>query len=90
MNAIEWYFPKRLTIDTNGANEMKMNDVAEFLGLRLMHTNAIDVPIYAFQTDLTDGGVLQGREEAGEAGGDAEEAGAAGQRRARSRATSTR
>ena len=60
MNATEWYFPKRLTIDTNGANEMKMTDVAEFLGLRLMHTNRIDVPIYAFQTDLTDGGVLRG------------------------------
>jgi pimeloyl-ACP methyl ester carboxylesterase len=60
VNATEWYFPKRLTIDTNGADAMKMNDVATFLGLRLMHTNQIDVPIYAFQTDLTDGGVLDG------------------------------
>jgi pimeloyl-ACP methyl ester carboxylesterase len=60
VNATEWYFPKRLTIDTNGANEMKMTDVAEFLGLRLMHTNRIDLPIYAFQTDLTEGGVLRG------------------------------
>jgi hypothetical protein len=25
-----------------------------------MHTKRIDVPIYAFQTDLTDGGVLRG------------------------------
>jgi hypothetical protein len=39
---------------------MKMNDVATFLGLRLMHTDQIDVPIYAFQTDLTEGGVLHG------------------------------
>ena len=60
VNGVEWYFPKRLTIDTNGANEMKMNDVARFLGLRLKHTNEIDVPIYAFQTDLTDGAVLKG------------------------------
>jgi pimeloyl-ACP methyl ester carboxylesterase len=60
VNGTEWYFPKRLTIDTNGADRMKMNDVAEFLGLRLMHTKRIDVPIYAFQTDLTDGGVLSG------------------------------
>ena len=59
-NAVEWYFPRRLTIDTNGANEMKLNDVARFLGLRLKHTNRIDVPIYAFQTDLTSGGVLSG------------------------------
>jgi pimeloyl-ACP methyl ester carboxylesterase len=60
VNGTEWYFPKRLTIDTNGADRMKMNDVARFLGLRLMHTAGIDVPIYAFQTDLTDGGVLGG------------------------------
>ncbi len=59
-NGVEWYFPRRLTIDTNGANEMKQNEVADFLGLRLMHTNRIDVPIYAFQTDLTGGGVLKG------------------------------
>lgn len=62
-NGVEWFFPRRLTIDTNGANEMRQNDVAEFLGLRLEHTNRIDVPIYAFQTDLTDGRVLRGAEE---------------------------
>ncbi len=60
VNAVEWYFPRRLSIDTNGADELKQNDVAEFLGLRLMHAKRIDVPIYAFQTDLTDGGVLRG------------------------------
>ncbi len=59
-NAVEWYFPKRLTIDVNGADELKQNDVAEFLGLRLEHARRIDVPIYAFQTDLTDGDVLRG------------------------------
>ena len=59
-NATEWYFPRKLTIDTNGANEMRQNDVAKFLGLRLKHTKRIDVPIYAFQTDLTNGGVLRG------------------------------
>jgi pimeloyl-ACP methyl ester carboxylesterase len=59
-NATEWYFPRRLTIDTNGANDMRQNDVAKFLELRLKHTKKIDVPIYAFQTDLTNGGVLSG------------------------------
>ena len=39
-----------------------MNDVAEFLGLRLEHTRQIDVPIYAFETDLTGGDVLRGAE----------------------------
>jgi pimeloyl-ACP methyl ester carboxylesterase len=60
VNSVEWFFPKRLSIDTNGANEMEQNDVADFLGLRLEHTDDIDVPIYAFQTDLTNGGVLEG------------------------------
>ncbi len=59
-NGVEWYFPKRLTIDTNGADELVQNDVADFLGLRLFHARGINVPIYAFQTDLTDGGVLRG------------------------------
>ena len=59
-NGTEWYFPKRLTIDTDGADGMRMNDVAEFLGLRLEHTRQIDVPIYAIQTDLTGGDVLRG------------------------------
>jgi pimeloyl-ACP methyl ester carboxylesterase len=59
-NAVEWYFPRRLTIDTNGANEMRQNDVAQFLGLRLLHTKKVDLPFYSIQTDLTDGRVLEG------------------------------
>jgi pimeloyl-ACP methyl ester carboxylesterase len=59
-NGVEWYFPRRLTIDTNGANQLEQNDVADFLGLRLLHARKINVPIYAFQTDLTDGAVLRG------------------------------
>jgi pimeloyl-ACP methyl ester carboxylesterase len=59
-NAIEWFYPRRLNLDANGADQMKMNDVARYLGLRLQHTDEIDVPIYAFQTDLTDGAVLEG------------------------------
>ena len=59
-NGVEWFFPRRLTIDTNGADQLEQNDVARFLGLRLEHAKKIDVPIYAFQTDLTDGGVLRG------------------------------
>ena len=59
-NGVEWFFPRRLTIDTDGANQMRQNAVARFLGLRLRHTNRIDIPIYAIQTDLTGGGVLAG------------------------------
>ena len=59
-NGVEWFFPRRLTIDTNGANQLRRNRVARFLGLRLEHSAAVDLPVYAVQTDLTGGGVLRG------------------------------
>ena len=59
-NSIEWYFPKRLTIDTNGADQLRDNAVARYLGLRLFHTRQVDLPLYALQTDLTGGHVLGG------------------------------
>jgi pimeloyl-ACP methyl ester carboxylesterase len=59
-NAVEWYFPKKLTIDTNGADQMTQNDVANLLGLRLMHTRKVDLPLYAIATDLAGAHVLDG------------------------------
>ena len=59
-NAVEWYFPKRLSIDVNGANALRRNAVARFLNLPLRHGDEIDVPLLAIQTDLTQGGVLEG------------------------------
>jgi pimeloyl-ACP methyl ester carboxylesterase len=59
-NAVEWYFPIRLTIDTNGADQMTQNDVASFLGLRLMHTSQVNLPLYAIATDLAGAHVLDG------------------------------
>ena len=59
-NAVEWYFPKRLTIDTNGADQMTRNDVANFLGLRLFHTRRVNLPLYAIATDLAGAHVLDG------------------------------
>jgi pimeloyl-ACP methyl ester carboxylesterase len=59
-NAVEWYFPQRLTIDVNGADQLKQNAAARFLGLRLKHLKQVNVPVYAIQTDLTNGGVLRG------------------------------
>jgi hypothetical protein len=59
-NGVDWYFPRKITIDANGADQMKMNDVAKFLGLRLEHTKQIDLPLYVFQTDNTNGDVLKG------------------------------
>jgi pimeloyl-ACP methyl ester carboxylesterase len=59
-NAVEWYFPTRLTIDTNGADQMAQNDVANFLGLRLTHTRKVNLPLYAIATDLAGAHVLDG------------------------------
>jgi len=59
-NGVDWFFPRRITIDANGADQLKMNDVAKFLGLRLEHTKQIDLPLYVFQTDNTEGDVLKG------------------------------
>jgi pimeloyl-ACP methyl ester carboxylesterase len=56
----EWYFPRRLSVDSFGADSMKRDKVTNFLGLRLWHTKEINVPLYAYQTDLTGGGVLLG------------------------------
>ncbi|MEA2424532.1 MAG: hypothetical protein QOH13_942, partial [Thermoleophilaceae bacterium] len=56
----EWYFPRRLSLDSFGADSMKKDKVTNFLGLRLWHTKEINVPLYAYQTDLTSGGVLIG------------------------------
>jgi pimeloyl-ACP methyl ester carboxylesterase len=59
-NAVEWYFPKRLTIDTNGADQMTRNDVGNFLGLRLFHTRKVKLPLYAIASDLAGAHVLDG------------------------------
>jgi pimeloyl-ACP methyl ester carboxylesterase len=59
-NGVEWFFPRRLTIDTDAASPMARTASADFLGLRLFHTKKIDDPLYVIQTALTDGRVLQG------------------------------
>ena len=59
-NAIEWFFPKRLTIDTDAASPMAATEPANYLGLRLFHTRGINVPLYSIQSDLSNGRVLQG------------------------------
>jgi len=50
--ASEWYYPERLSIDAGAAASLQQTDVATYLGLRLLHTSQVDVPLYAFQTSL--------------------------------------
>lgn len=59
-NGIEWYFPKRLPLDVDGADELERNRITDFLGLRPWHTAKVKLPLYAFETDLTGGKVLRG------------------------------
>ena len=61
-NATEWYYPRRMVLDTAAANALKRTPAAKFLNLRLFHAKRIDTPLYAFQTELTNGGVLAGAE----------------------------
>lgn len=60
VNAVDWFFPTRITIDANGADQMRMNPVAKYLGLRLFHTADVNLPFYVVQTDDTDGDVIKG------------------------------
>ncbi len=60
VNATDWFFPTRITIDANGADQMRMNPVAKYLGLRLFHTKRVNLPFYVVQTDDTGGDVLKG------------------------------
>ena len=59
-NFVEWYYPKRLTIDVRGAGGYTRNATTDFLGVRTWHRKDVDVSLYAFQTSLSKGRVLQG------------------------------
>ncbi len=53
-NSVDWYYPSRLNVDTDGASSMDpANPAAKVLGLRLWHLKDVNIPYYAFQTSLT-------------------------------------
>ena len=60
VDAAEWYFPNRLSLDVDGASTLGRNAVTKLLGLRVWHRRTIRLPLYAFQTELTRGRVLRG------------------------------
>jgi hypothetical protein len=59
-NATEWYYPRRLLLDIDSANDLRQNAAARIVGLRLLHGRQIDVPLYVFSTSLTKGAVARG------------------------------
>lgn len=50
-----WYTLNRVLLDYVAALPFTETDVTRRLGLRLAHTSGIDVPLYAFQSGLTNG-----------------------------------
>jgi pimeloyl-ACP methyl ester carboxylesterase len=55
--AVEWYWPRRLTLDLEAIDPFVASPATRALNLPLVHAAEIDVPLYAFQTGLTHGTV---------------------------------
>jgi pimeloyl-ACP methyl ester carboxylesterase len=54
-NGFEWYFPRRLTLDLQAASALEQTPATRYLGLRVRHTRGVNVPLFAFGTDATNG-----------------------------------
>lgn len=54
-NGAEWYFPKRLSLDTGAMSGLEPNAVTELLGLRPKYAKDVKLPVYAIQTSLSQG-----------------------------------
>ena len=52
LGPVDWYYPQRLTIDTQAARSLTETPAAKVLGLRLTHLHEVDVPMYVIQTSL--------------------------------------
>jgi pimeloyl-ACP methyl ester carboxylesterase len=60
VNAVEWFYPRRLNIDVDGASDPTRNPVTKLLGLRTFHLAGVDLPVYAVETSLPNADVLGG------------------------------
>ena len=58
-NFVEWYFPQRLLIDVGAANGLTRSSFTDGLtdasgsGMKLRHWANVNIPLYAFETNLT-------------------------------------
>lgn len=52
IDGTEWYFPRRLSIDSGAINNGIKNPAQKVLGDRAIHGDDVHVPMYAFQTSL--------------------------------------
>jgi len=56
--AVEWYWPRRLTLDLEAIDPFAESAVTERLDLPMKHAAEIDIPLYAFATAITHGTVI--------------------------------
>jgi pimeloyl-ACP methyl ester carboxylesterase len=62
-NGLEWYYPARLDVDLFQAMPtLEPTGATRYLGLHPRYLHDVDIPLYAFQTSISDGGVLRGTE----------------------------
>jgi len=60
-NGFEWYYPARLDTELyQGMPTLEPTAATRYLHLRPRHLHGVDVPLYAFQTSISHGGVLRG------------------------------
>lgn len=60
-NAFEWYYPVRIDIDLlRGDPYLKGDAVSRYLGMRTFHLRQVDVPVYAYESAISEGGVRKG------------------------------
>lgn len=57
-NGVEWYFPRRLPLDLQAAAALRPTAAGRVLGVRVRHARRVNVPLYAFGTDFSDGRVV--------------------------------
>lgn len=57
--AVEWYWPRRLSIELEAMDPFIPSEVTRMLDLPITHSGEIDVPLYAFETGITHGSVLE-------------------------------
>jgi hypothetical protein len=60
-NGFEWYYSARLDVDLFQAMPtLEPTGATRYLGLRPRYLHQVDLPLYAFQTSISQGGVLRG------------------------------
>jgi hypothetical protein len=60
-NGLEWYYSARLDVDLFQAMPtLEPTGATRYLGLHPRYLHKVSVPLYAFQTSISDGGVLRG------------------------------